>query len=321
MAYDVQLALVAIIWLYMRLHHRVIPAIGRFLADDFYPVPGRGDQVFDYLKGKLDSHLPIVHYILVEFQEAQCFFMIAIQIASIFAVSGHANLYGASRLSELTLNVQITRGISPGGIVPITFGLWLIYEAHMRSWYILVFSTLSVSLSIATFYLSSHWEPGLDHVPSPDNYDTDLKECGFNSPPLIWCGSMQRLSSRSFDIVFWMTILATCVFAILVLVHVGQWVRDTWLDKSRHFTDLSPKGEYILNGAKLCIEYLLAALSIMYPVNCLSTNDFHWDLDFSKWQFGQVIALSIWIPVLCKYGYWTFCRILFYPPLHNTVLY
>lgn len=298
----------------MRLHHRVIPAIGRFLADSFYPVPDQGDQVSDCLKKKLNFHLPIVHYILVEFQEAQCFFMTAIQIASIVAVSGHANLYGASRISDLTLNIQITRAISPGGIVPITFGLWLIHEAKMRSWYILVCSTLTVSLSIATFYLSSHWEPGIDHVPSPENYDTDLKECGFNSPPLIWCGSMQRLSSRSSDIIFWMNIPAVCVFVILVLVHVGQWIRDImlkneWCRKaSWHSFSLSRKAKIALNVVKLCIENLLAALSIMYPVTCLSSNDYHWDLDFSKWQFGQVIALSIWVPVLCKYGYWAFCR-------------
>ena len=302
----------------MRLHQRAIPAIGGFLVDGFSSVPNQGNQVYEHLKQVLKSHLPIIQYILVEFQEAQCFFMIAIQIASIVAVSGNANLYGASSLSALTLNIQITRGISPGGIIPITFGLWLIYEANMRSWYMLFCSSLTVSLSIVTFCLSSLWEPKTSHVPSPANYDTDLEECGYNSPPLVWCGNLRRLSSRSSDIIFWMNIPAICVFALLILLHVGPWVkgildRNGWylnaLLRRRRFK-MTPGGEFALNGLKLCIEYLLAALSIMYPVTCLSTNDYHWDLDFTRWQFGQIIALSIWAPVLYKYGYWTFCRTL-----------
>lgn len=314
-----QLAIVAFIWLYMRLHHRIIPAIGGFLADSFYPVPDRGDTVCKFLKEKLESHLPIVHYSLVEFQEAQCFFMIAIQIASIMAVKGHANLYGASSISDLALDIQITRGISPGGIVPVTFGLWLIYDAKVQSWYMLFCSGVTVSLSIVTFSLGSLWEPGPNHVPPPANYDTDLKECGYNSPPLVWCGNMRRLSSSSSDIIFWMNIPAICVFVLLMLLQIGPWVREDlvkneWYRKDREFFTLTQRAEFALHGLRHCIEYLLAALSIMYPVTCLSTNDYHWDLDFSKWQFGQIIALSIWVPVLCKYCYWSFCRTLSYSP-------
>jgi hypothetical protein len=35
-------------------------------------------------------------------------------------------------------------------------------------------------------------------------------------------------------------------------------------------------------------------------------------INWSSWSFGQILALTIWAPVISKYVYWTLCRWSFY---------
>lgn len=125
------------------------------LLDKYNPKKPRCDRIRG-LKEEVAKHRLIVRFALVEFQEALCFFMIAIQIASILALTTSADFFDTGSFLQLARNTLTTRCVSLGANVSVTSGLWLLYKLDMKSWYTSLCSSIAVALSIVTFYVSSN---------------------------------------------------------------------------------------------------------------------------------------------------------------------
>ncbi|KAI9783707.1 MAG: hypothetical protein M1816_001188 [Peltula sp. TS41687] len=71
---------------------------------------------------------------LVDFQKAQCFFMLAVQAAALVAVKKSAG-FEARSLQEYANNVDYLPIITKSGSIPVTFVLFTLHNAGMRSCY------------------------------------------------------------------------------------------------------------------------------------------------------------------------------------------
>jgi len=86
---------------------------------------------------------------LVEFQKAQCFFAIAVEIAA--QILALASSLGVSNLGQLFTNYEFIPITAIHGSIPITFTLLCLRRAGIRSWYLSTLSAYAVALSAATY--------------------------------------------------------------------------------------------------------------------------------------------------------------------------
>lgn len=136
---------------------------------------------------KASHHTDALVSALVEFQKAQVFFMLAVQIAAIIALNNPTYLE-ASSWQQLWNNVGILFNLAFGGCLPVVFVLVLLRRAGKRSPYTLIVSTICVVLSTVMWFLT--YESG----PDPDTFKikyegTPLPECGGEIAPIKFCYS------------------------------------------------------------------------------------------------------------------------------------
>ena len=299
-----QITIILYIWLALRcLRH--VPAAGSCLArlydkspkknkDDSKNRPKRLPQV--------ESHRLVIQSTLVEFQEAQCFFMIAIQVASIVAMSQSPNLYGADNMTQLAQNASMSKNISIGALLTITFGLCLLCRAKMASWYTLLCSTVAIILSIAAFHMSSRWTPLPDELASLQEYG-GFHECGHHLPPLIWCGYSQRHSVVG---VTPFGAISLSLYGLLFLTQVFEvaWHHWSWDEQYREAFS-SEWAKRMLKAFGICVELGFVAMIAIYISDLVYP---YYYIGMGDWNFGQVVAVSIWAPVFFKYFYWSWCE-------------
>lgn len=135
-----------------------------------------------------NKHLPSLTGALTEFQKAQCFFMLAINIAAL--VNRNKGGFQPNSLQQLYNTYILIKSISISGYLPVTFTLFTLHLVDMVSWYLLVLSITTVIVSIATLFVIGNFSPSQDDL----NYLSQqaLKggptSCGTNNPG-VYCYS------------------------------------------------------------------------------------------------------------------------------------
>lgn len=267
----------------------------------------------------LANHRSVVRMFLIEFQEAQCFFVIAIQIAFIFSMSAKPELYGAASLRQLYLNIAMTRAVCHMALASVTFGLWLIQTTNAKSLYTFICSSITIFLSIAAFHMVGHWLPSPDNVTLPKN-DRTWTRCGFHSPPLVWCADRY-----GYQEVTWFLPIAVSLFCFSMcctlfdLLSVGplakQYLRDSdfkWLQNAYHCVNgllfsskkANSRWSKLLRALGFCIDIIILATTLVSMV--ISGSEV--ELVPNEWNLGQVMAVTIWAPPIVKYFYWSLCE-------------
>ena len=92
----------------------------------------------------LVKHIDAPITAVIEFQKAQCYFMSAIQIASIVLME--AGLLGSTNLQQLANNYNLITVVCLGGTLPITFVLFRLRAAGKKSWELWILSAVTVSV-------------------------------------------------------------------------------------------------------------------------------------------------------------------------------
>ena len=128
--------------------------------------------------------LPRLVAALVEFQKAQCYFMIAVHIAAVTTVS-NGRLQPAS-LQQLYNTCQAVRELSISGILPITFTLLCLQYAGKSSWYLNLLSTTTLGISAASFFETGTFSLRLNELATLQAHKIGLSECG-NHDPAVYC--------------------------------------------------------------------------------------------------------------------------------------
>lgn len=109
-----------------------------------------------------NSHLPSLTGALAEFQKAQCFFMMAINIAAL--VNRKSGGFQPNNLQELYNTYVLIKSISISGYLPVTFTLLTLHLVDVVSWYLLVLSIVTMLVSIVTLFVIGSFSPSPDDL-------------------------------------------------------------------------------------------------------------------------------------------------------------
>lgn len=245
---------------------------------------------------------------LVEFQEAQCWFVFAIHIASILAIV--VNSQEGTFWGEIIVNAAVAFHISQNGVLPMFLVQLCLHNKGIRNWHIFV-GFLAEYLLVATS----------QKVRFRDAFELFRKEreieaCGGNSSPRSYCASMQGVDGLNLGF-FPRPYLYKVIFLVLDTVAIVVLLTDQlcWTLRTHRLTcDLCIRGHRLGRGprgrlkrpwARLkravwwSLELAYLVINILYMVSLVkvfSTDSF----EASKWSYGQIITMTVWGPVIVK---------------------
>jgi len=259
------------------------------------------------------DHSLVLSTALVEFHKYQCYFMFAIEIAALVLVS---QVYQASSQyrTPLEFDLLLSIPLSMNGLVPIIFTLCCISRYGRLSWHIIILSSVTVALSTASLAAACKWIriTGEAHQEMLDvNYDS-----GMNLAKIV-CGSA---SSNLENIIDRTAISFSLIWAIYAYcVSWGLWCLI------KHTLDRFPGGAHQHRLLKAVQNLVRSPSFNKLPRSLLSRVGyvlfiFMWALCFAYhfylyslftrfamvsrvWSFGQIIAVSAWVPTIVEYCY------------------
>lgn len=260
----------------------------------------------DLQKSIASSHnVAILISSLADFQKGQCVFWLSIDAAVLIGVAGSAQTLGVASLASFTINLRALQAVCICGFLFTAFGLYCLHLFSKRSWYIFC-------LSFATAVFSAvAW--GVTFFANPDNLapnrDVQFQGCGPFDPTAYCEGvygiySLNWLSHSQVDSVS-VGFGGMCMLVLFgdMILHNTRY-RDSRL--ARHICTCEreiPKWRVVLISA---VEFLVEAAFVTlwaflfaYLVTLARSSD------VNAWGFGQIIAMTIWIPVLLEWFYAT----------------
>jgi hypothetical protein len=266
--------------------------------------------------------IAVLKSVLVEFQEAQCYFMVASQAAVLTTIVKGSQEFEAATFSQVQTNSEMAALIGYAGILPTIYVMLNLYTFSMSSWYTLGISGASLILGTATLagILTSNSfgfvNINIDVLNLDPGFEL-LDQCGKKPPPIIYCALLPSDSSdsslgdllptfgyiniNSSDISTFDPIILLCwlVYAAIVLLKVlSYWSTARWQKIFRTSIIIWIfKLTLILSHATFLafLGYYIAVLASMSTY-----------VDKGAWTLGQIISVTIWAPVICKLVYLAF---------------
>lgn len=110
-----------------------------------------------WIRSGNQRHLSRLAMALTDFQKAQCFFMLAVNIAAQFVLRRGG--VQARSLQQLYNTYVFIKVLAISGYLPVTFTLFTLHLIGMVSWYLLSLSICSVALSVATLAAIGNFNP------------------------------------------------------------------------------------------------------------------------------------------------------------------
>lgn len=165
--------------------------------------------------------LPRLVTALVEFQKAQCYFMLAVQIAAIVTIS--KGQYQANNLQQLYNNWQVVHVISISGFVPTTFILLCLQSVGKRSWYLTILSTITVGISTVTLFMTGSFSPSPKDMEYLGSQPSTMDQCGSKDPTLYcleWYMDGESIGTNSTTMLIFS--LVVLVYLILNLIPISE---------------------------------------------------------------------------------------------------
>ena len=132
------------------------------------------------------KRLPTITAALTEFQKAQCFFMLAINIAAqVIRAKGGLE---PSSLQQIFNTYSLIQTVAISGFLPITLTLFSLHMVDMVSWYLLTLSASTIAVSIATLFTIGNFHPTQDDLSflASEASKGTFSSCG-NHNPFVYC--------------------------------------------------------------------------------------------------------------------------------------
>ncbi|KAE8307121.1 hypothetical protein BDV41DRAFT_67574 [Aspergillus transmontanensis] len=255
-------------------------------------------------------------FTLVEFQEAQCFYILSFQAAALTALVAGPQLYEATNLAQLTSNTSMAKAVALMGVLPITHGLWILHRVDLHSWYISLWSAITIVVSSVTLHLSK-MEPIATNLLGIATA-SHLDKCGYHPPPLIYCRSHSDYYFSAMTLIFFgvtddiLNFVCIGIYGILVLQRLApyprRWLnRKPWFQATYHLAHpwlVSKRTRFVSRTLTVIIEILLLSSNFFYIFGIVALSLPTIAID--SWSFGQIIAVAIWAPIINKCLYWCF---------------
>ena len=280
---------------------------------------------------------------VVEFQKAQVFFMLAVQVACLIALKRPGS-WEATSWQQFWNNIGILFVLAFAGCFPVLLTQLVLARTGGDATYMTVISTCCVIVSTATWSLSKHIVDDLTLNPKNDKYigqqQLSLPQCA-DASPIKYCYTESWFYNTSVWTSKGIAMLVFCiVLQILLILHRtrivprkadsgesqrmsclewirikiyerGFWARyevamsnrssSKWLRfvHNRHVT-LHTLGKLLVLITEFFLVSFVCILIDDYT-RLLRPSFYNVALDLHSWTLGQVISVSIWVPVLLQY--------------------
>ncbi|KAL8976940.1 MAG: hypothetical protein Q9205_007162, partial [Flavoplaca limonia] len=105
----------------------------------------------------VQKHLSRLITALTDFHKAQCFFMLAINIAALVVIQRGG--FDPQSLQQMYNTYVFLQVLAVNGFLPITFTLTNLYLVGMLSWFLILLSFVTIGLSVATLACVGQFNP------------------------------------------------------------------------------------------------------------------------------------------------------------------
>lgn len=266
-------------------------------------------------------HTAILISTMADFQKSQCIFWLSINLAGLLIILGSASTLGAPNFESLIVNLTGMYVIAYSALLFVTLGFYCLHVAGKRSWYISCASVLSSSLSAVIFTnIRSDWE-NLD--PSTDT----SAGCGRFSPTTYCDGFEDYLGSDPYtsktNIYRFQTAgllsdqgLSFC-FIVQFFLIVDFVSHNTGPGKrlisriESSYLPVARAWRILLMIMRIPVEVIFLFLLGWMCVYFRSLNRAGIEGGSTTWGFGQIISLTIWLPIFLE---WLYATIRMLPP-------
>lgn len=282
----------------------------------------------------LRTYLPAIKSATVEFHKAQCFFMLAIDIATQVVVQQGSLNDLSSTLQGLYDKYNLIGSISMSSLTPITFTMLTLHSVNMRSWYLLSLSIATVVFLAVTLYTTGRFRPSpKDMLFIRASTNATFTQCGSRDPStycfvsapvwetttdaggdggdtliftlvvttlmiLDYCG-MQDISSYKSLKTWWLRQLSRVLHASNRLFNPVPAYKS---QSSSSITDEQAASIYTVNLLYLIIwigylwAFSLFLARLVLPISASTNNVIN-----RTWTFGQIIAITVWAMPLFEF--------------------
>ncbi|KAL8688380.1 MAG: hypothetical protein Q9218_005696 [Villophora microphyllina] len=312
-------------WIYYAL-------LGFFLLvnrSDAYEKAGRVRRL------NLRYRIPNLISALVEFHKAQCFFMIAVQVAAI--IIARTGGFQAQTLQQLSNSYSAITLVAICGYLPVIVTLLNLHGAGKCSWYLMALSTITVVISGVTVFTTRTFDPNPIDLAYLYNVTGPWASCGFQNPT-TWCLNPQTVDPFSYPggaehTFFFCIIVLAFLFLdksrILLLLRKRVGTPDelqsglgpTKSGNQRRATQqstlsrlssvpsmydkLTGKSKKRLSNILYGCVWVVFVFFYCRVIYLLSkwVNQPSGLIGPSSWTFGQIVGITVWMPSLIQYLY------------------
>lgn len=247
---------------------------------------------------------------LVEFQEAQCWFVFAVQIASILAIV--VNSQEGTFWGEILVNAAVAFHVSQNGILPMFLIQICLHNEGIRNTHTFLGFCIEYILAIVAASQKVYFRDAFKLFRSQG----EMEACGGNPSPRTYCaaiGAVDGLQLNFFPhpLLYKLAFLVLDTIAITVLV-VDQvaWTlrkhrRTKHIRFGRYRVGRWPEGTLKQHWMRFkkwfwrILEVIYIVVNVLYMISLVKiiTAD---SFEPSRWSYGQIIAMTVWGPVIVK---------------------
>ncbi|KAK4073953.1 hypothetical protein Trihar35433_3427 [Trichoderma harzianum] len=247
---------------------------------------------------------------LVEFQEAQCWFVFALQIASILAIV--INSQEGTFWGEIIVNGAVAFHVSLNGVLPMFLVQVCLHNEGIRNWHTFLGFCAEYLLAIIAATQKISFASTFDLFKQQHS----IAECGGNPSPRTYCAATHGVSGLHLTffphpLLYKIVFLGLDSIAFIALVvdqfswtlrkhrrtkhlRFGSWTPGRWPENSfrRHWKTITI---YFWRGLEIAY-FIINILYMVSLVTVISAKSF----EANKWSYGQIIAITCWGPVIVK---------------------
>lgn len=232
--------------------------------------------------------------------------------------------YGSdeANIQEYRLNYNFLSVVSLGGILPIIYTLAFLHIAKKRSWYIFTLTFLAIAVSVATLIRTSNFSnPNMDELLEKEH---SIPNCGIRDPTvfcsyeLSWDFSIKNMALGPYPGAGATLVISLLVFGLLCLDQIRIHrlpaiqrilTQRIWLSRQPDYAELNHQKRSLRIPFQVLLWVLYLAVWALYVSVFAAYFSLLGLMPMSTaWTFGQIVAITVWVPVLFEYGYYEVCK-------------
>ncbi|KAL8837913.1 MAG: hypothetical protein Q9176_005389 [Flavoplaca citrina] len=253
---------------------------------------------------------------LTDFHKAQCFFMLAINIAALVVIQrGGFDPQSLQQMYDTYVFLQV---LAVNGFLPITFTLTNLYLVGMLSWFLILLSFVTIALSVATLACVGQFNPSVADMTSLAELAASggPEECDGRKPG-IYC---LRTMEYNFGVDYFYGGQNIPNYAYTILSKkpssMRYSARRAKLRSTRAWRFYTESASIVHQQVqtlswqsllKLAFGAAIYVVLLTFYVRFYNMylHDLAWfaenDINGNTWNFGQVFAITVWVPPIVEY--------------------